>query len=250
MPNENATLVNNIVTTSASSTRPVFQIRANGLIGTLVLANNRYSAAGGAALFVDARTSSFYAGGFAGWWGHTRAETGSSEGDPGLDSRQHLTVTSACIDAGMAISSFANDIDRDGRHSGLGWDIGADEVTVVRLEDDPMNAGRQALVVHGTAGDDTVLFQPRNNGAVVAVQVNGKSYGEFQVSELSRLIAYGYDGNDRLIVEGGLQIEAFLSGGNGDDILQGGDGADLLLGGAGQDTLIGKRREMGDRGAD
>lgn len=250
MSNENATIINNIVTTSASSTRPVFQIRENGLIGTLLLANNRYYAAEEPALFVDSRASTSYTGGLTGWRAHTRAEAGSSEGDPGLDSRQHLTFTSACVDAGMAISSFANDIDRDGRASGLAWDIGADELTVVGLEDDPFDAGRQALVAHGTAGNDTILFQARNNGAAVAVQINGKRYGEFALSEISRLIAYGYDGNDRLIVEDGLKIDAFLSGGAGDDFLQGGDGADLLLGGDGQDTLIGKRREKVDGGAD
>jgi parallel beta-helix repeat protein len=240
-PNENATLVNNIVATAPGSTRPVFQIRANGLVGTLSLANNRYFASGSVALFVDSRTSSLYTGGFPGWRTHIGAEAGSSEGDPGLDARQHLTFTSACIDAGLAISGFANDIDREGRPSGVAWDIGADEITIVRLEDDPLSPGRQALVVHGTAGDDTVLFQARNRGTIVAVQLNGISHGQFQVSALSRLIAYGYDGNDRLIVEGGLQLGAFLSGGAGDDTLQGDNGNDLLLGGAGQDILIGNR---------
>lgn len=238
-PNENATLLNNIFATPAGSARPVFQIRANGLVGTLSLSNNRYYAASGSALFVDSRAGSLYTGGFAGWRTHTGLEAGSSEGDPGLDSSQHLAPTSACVDAGVAIAGFANDIDLDGRPAGAAWDIGADERRIVRLEDDPLSPGRQALVVHGGAGNDTVLFRSVNRGAVVSVMVNGTFHGKFAVNTLSRLIAHGYDGNDRLTVESGLKLSAFLSGGAGDDVLQGGSGNDLLLGGAGRDTLRG-----------
>lgn len=239
-PNENAAIINNIVATPVGSTRPVFQIRANGLTGTLSLSNNRYFAAGGAALFVDSRTGRLYSGGLAGWRTHIGGEAGSSEGDPGVDNRQHLTATSACRDAGVAIAGFASDIDGNARPFGAAWDIGADEyAVVVQLGDDPLNPGRQALVVHGTPRDDAILFQSLNKGAVVAVQVNGRSYGQFATNTLSRLVAYGYDGNDRITVHGALTIGAFLSGGAGDDTLQGGSGNDVLVGGAGRDTLAG-----------
>ena len=139
--------------------------------------------------------------------------------------------TSACIDAGMTIAGFADDIDRDARPSGARWDIGADELLVVRLEEDPLKPGRTALVVHGSAANDTIVFGSLNAGRIVTVQVNGNSYGQYLASTLSRLIAYGHDGNDRITVASNLSVAAFLSGGNGDDTLQGGRGNDVLLGG-------------------
>jgi Ca2+-binding RTX toxin-like protein len=53
------------------------------------------------------------------------------------------------------------------------------------------------------------------------------------------LIAYGYDGNDRITLASNLSVAAFLSGGDGDDTLLGGRGNDVLLGGAGFDALTG-----------
>jgi parallel beta-helix repeat protein len=238
-PNENATIVNNVVTLPMGSTRPVFQIRANGLVGDLTISNNRYFAPSGAAVFIDSRVGNLFTGGLAGWQNHLGEEAGSSVGDPGLDSQQHLTFTSACIDAGTTVAGFADDIDRDTRPSGTRWDIGADELLVVRLEDDPLKPGRTALVVHGSAANDTIAFGSLNAGRIVTVNVNGKSYGQYLASSLSRLIAYGHDGNDRITLASNLSVAAFLSGGNGDDTLIGGRGSDVLLGGAGRDALTG-----------
>ncbi|MCI0737549.1 MAG: right-handed parallel beta-helix repeat-containing protein, partial [Gemmataceae bacterium] len=237
-PNKDAALANNIVTTAAGSTRPLFQIRENGLDGPLALANNRYFAAEGSATFVDAREGSAFSGRLAGWQAHT-GEANSSEGHPGLDSAQHLNPSSACRDAGVALAGFAGDIGGDQRTLGSAWDIGADEFRLVRVEYDPWNRERMALVAYGTTGADSIHFQSLNQGTQIAVQVNGVTYGPFTASALSRLIAYGYDGNDRLTVESSLTRGAFLAGGVGDDTLAGSTAADILLGGAGNDTLVG-----------
>ncbi len=237
-PNKDAALANNIVTTAAGSSRPLFQIRENGLVGPLALANNRYFATEGNATFVDSREGSLYSGGLAGWQAHT-GEAHSSEGHPGLDSAQHLNPSSACRDAGVALAGFAGDIGDDQRSLGSAWDIGADEFRLVRLEHDPWNRERMALVAYGTPGDDSILFQSLNQGAQIAVQINGVAYGPFAANALSRLIAYGYDGNDRLAIESGLPQGAFLSGGVGDDTLAGSAADDILLGGAGKTPLSG-----------
>lgn len=238
-PNENAIIVNNIVAIPPGSTRPVFQIRANGLVGALTMSNNRYFAPSGAAVFVDSRSASLFTGGLAGWRAHVGGDAGSSEGNPGLDAQQHLTSASACIDAGTSVAEFAGDIDGDARPIGINWDVGADEARLVRLEEDPFLPGRTALVVHGSAANDIIAFGSLNFGKIVTVTLNGVSYGQFQTSSITRLIAYGNDGDDRITIASGLKLASILAGGKGNDVLQGGSGHDLLLGGDGHDTLTG-----------
>jgi Ca2+-binding RTX toxin-like protein len=56
-------------------------------------------------------------------------------------------------------------------------------------------------------------------------------------------VVYGLDGNDGIGVDKYLQADAWLYGGDGNDVMIGGGGSDVLLGGAGNDVLTAR----GDR---
>jgi len=84
---------------------------------------------------------------------------------------------------------------------------------------------------------------------------------ETQYASISRIVAYGQDGDDEISVDKNLSIPAilygqagndklqggsgsnFLDGGFGDDDLSGGDGRDILTGGFGKDTIKGGKGE-------
>jgi hypothetical protein len=130
--------------------------------------------------------------------------------------------------------------------------VNAQQVTI-GLESDAWNPGRQALVVRGTASADDVEFRSVSSGTMVAVRVAGVERARYAKADVSRLVAHGLGGNDRLVVQSGLNVAAYLSGGDGDDTLQGGARADVLLGGAGADRLTGngdKDLLIGGFGAD
>ena len=110
----------------------------------------------------------------------------------------------------------------------------------VELVADPFEAGVKALVVRGTAGDDSILFSLSSNKANVVVRVNGAVLGQYAKAGLGRIVAYGLDGNDRIEVAPSLPQRAFLDGGAGNDTLLGGCKADILLGRDGADSLLGR----------
>lgn len=122
---------NNILVQTAEDKTPMVQIRytednggVSGLQGNPIMAANRYYRMGGPADFNDRRPDSKFDGNLAGWQSHTGSDTGSSEGDPGVDGTLHLIPTSACIDKGQP--GFASD-DYDGAARAGAPDVGADE---------------------------------------------------------------------------------------------------------------------------
>lgn len=124
-------------------------------------------------------------------------------------------------------------------------------ITAVAVQDDPLNPGEKMLAVGGTAANDTIVFNPGGRGRGVKVLINGQSQGSFQ--PISRIVAFGQDGDDNLQVAGGLKLAAWLDGGAGNDRLHGGGGHDLLFGGLGNDHLLGGQGFdllVGDAGAD
>lgn len=123
--NKDVTFVNNIVTQSASSSRPMFNIREGSVKGTLMINNNRYYNAGGAAQFWDERVGHLYYGDLGGWRGHVGGDGNSGEGNPLLDGNQHLAPGSPAINAGMALTNPGTDYDNASKVGLL--DIGADE---------------------------------------------------------------------------------------------------------------------------
>jgi hypothetical protein len=130
--------------------------------------------------------------------------------------------------------------------------VNATQVTIA-LESDPWNPGLRALVVRGTAAADDVYFQSVSSGTMVAVRVGGVERARYSKTDVSRIVAYGSGGNDRLALQTSLNLAAYLAGGDGDDTLQGGARADVLLGGAGVDRLTGSGDKdvlIGGAGAD
>ena len=109
------------------------------------------------------------------------------------------------------------------------------------LEPDPWNAAVNALVVTGTSGDDTIVIGVVGKRKDLVITVNGTPFGPFARRGVSRVIAYGLGGNDRIEIQPAVIQAAFLDGGDGADTLVGGRGHDLLLGGAGNDTLAGNK---------
>jgi Ca2+-binding RTX toxin-like protein len=85
----------------------------------------------------------------------------------------------------------------------------------------------------------------------VEARIDGSLLGTFAPS--GRILVYAQAGNDDVQVAGGINLSAWLYGGDGNDRLKGGDGNDVLLGGDGDDLLIGgSGRDLliGGEGAD
>ncbi len=100
---------------------------------------------------------------------------------------------------------------------------------------DPLDPSRNALLVTGTPENDVIFFQRRRGGAI-RVLVNGGNLGTF--SNIDVVIAEGLAGNDLIVVDGSLIVDARLYGGEGDDRLYAGlAGINLLDGGPGNDRL-------------
>ncbi len=93
-----------------------------------------------------------------------------------------------------------------------------------------------AVVVGGTASDDDVSISPGSGDGAVEVELGSSSLGTYQVSQI---VAYLQDGDDRMAVAGSLSQATWVDAGDGDDRVKGGDGPDVLLGGPGADLLVG-----------
>ncbi len=151
-------IVNNIVTRTVGGSRPLVFITDKGFTGTLTMDHNRYHNGGADTAFWDQRSGSTFYGTFAAWPAHIGAESGSTEGDPGLDGTGHLVAGSPCIDAGRALVAVADDIDRDTRAGA--YDIGADEYAgVITVEPPPVEAANRPPVAYDDTAT-TVWQQP------------------------------------------------------------------------------------------
>jgi Ca2+-binding RTX toxin-like protein len=111
-------------------------------------------------------------------------------------------------------------------------------ITAVAVQADPANPARTALVVGGTAGDDTIRIARTGRPGTFRVLINGSAEGTFRVS--GRLMVSGQEGDDRIAVPRSSGRSVWLSGDAGNDKLRGGAGPDVLRGGAGDDRLFGR----------
>jgi parallel beta-helix repeat protein len=125
VPNVDVAIINNLVVLSAAGSTTAVEIREGAVAVGLGLSNNHYYVPSGTAYFWDQTPEVGYYGDLAGWQVHTGGDAGSSEGDPLLDTRYHLSPGSPLIDAGLLIDSLVDDFDGDRRVGG--YDIGADE---------------------------------------------------------------------------------------------------------------------------
>jgi CSLREA domain-containing protein len=105
------------------------------------------------------------------------------------------------------------------------------------LEADPLSPSQTMLVVGGTEGNDNLSFTPGGSAGDVVVKLNQIVLGTFHPT--SRIVAYGYAGDDDIQVAGGITLPTWLYGGDGNDRLKGGNGPNVLEGGAGDDLVVG-----------
>ncbi len=107
----------------------------------------------------------------------------------------------------------------------------------------PIGAGSgnmpTTLAVGGTAGADKIVLQNAAGGKLFIVTANGQRLGRFATKQLKGVFVFGHGGNDRIIIQPGVSVPAYLYGGSGNDLLIGGSGNDLLFGQAGNDRLNG-----------
>ena len=108
-------------------------------------------------------------------------------------------------------------------------------VAAVALQNDPVLAGKKALVVGGTTASDRIEFI--KVGSKVRVLISKVSQGIF--SPTGRIIAYGKAGNDTILVASTITLPAWLFGGAGNDVMTAGGGPAILVGDAGKDKLTG-----------
>jgi Ca2+-binding RTX toxin-like protein len=127
------------------------------------------------------------------------------------------------------------------------------------LVPDPCGDFDEAVLVHGTAGDDAILVNPVGSTGGYEITLNGTSLGTFTAG---RMIMVAGEGDDWVQVAGSVATPAWVFGDGGNDrlyaggnasVVIGGDGNDELLGGSGRDLLIGGRgsdRIIGNAGDD
>jgi hypothetical protein len=96
--------------------------------------------------------------------------------------------------------------------------------SAARLQADPL--GGTMLVVDGTSGNDTIRFDPGAHPGDVMVTENGVTSRPFHPT--SRIVAFGYAGDDTISVAHAITLPTVLDGGGGNDILQTGGGSNFV----------------------
>jgi PKD repeat protein len=165
-----------------------------------------------------------------------------STADPNALMVEHIYAASGVYTVTLSIR------DDDGALTSVTKEI---TITAVAIQTDPCDPDKTALVVSGTAADDTIVFAPQGNKGEIKVLINGVSQGTFHPT--GHLIVYGLDGDDDIQVAGSIELDAWLFGDAGNDRLKGGAGASILVGGDGNDDLIGGSGDdilIGGRGMD
>ncbi len=100
-----------------------------------------------------------------------------------------------------------------------------------------IRADARMLEIVGSAGAETIRFEPGGAAGDVRLKLNGVWLGTFHPS--GQFIARGQQGDDDVQVAGSISLPAWLYGDEGNDRLKGGAGHDVLLGGVGDDLLVG-----------
>src|SRR5262249_45585056 len=96
-------------------------------------------------------------------------------------------------------------------------------VTPMALQDDPLDPGRTVLVIGGSVGDDVIRIRPDQESEDIKVRINEKDFcvrlRETFHAPVGRIIVYAQAGDDDVEVAGGIDIPAWLYGGDGNDRL-------------------------------
>ncbi|MEX2185188.1 MAG: Ig-like domain-containing protein [Pirellulales bacterium] len=93
------------------------------------------------------------------------------------------------------------------------------------------------LRVGGGGGNDTLLVS-RVGSTTLRVSING-STTDFPLASVTEIRVWGRDGNDTIVVDTSVSVNATIDAGGGNDIAYGGNGHDLIFGGGGVDLLFG-----------
>ena len=96
-----------------------------------------------------------------------------------------------------------------------------------------------SLYVDGTAGNDSIQVTKSVGPLFSFINVveNGVATGSFNAASVSWIGVYGYDGSDTIALGNG--VTAYVTAGNGNDVIYGADGNDSLYGGFGSDYIVG-----------
>lgn len=99
-----------------------------------------------------------------------------------------------------------------------------------------LSGGGTQLRIEGTPGNDHIRVQQTTEG--LAVSNNGSS--QFIAGQFQSLVISGGTGNDSIVLDSSVQVNATLYAGRGKDLLQAGSGNDTLVSiGSKAATLIG-----------
>jgi Ca2+-binding RTX toxin-like protein len=115
-------------------------------------------------------------------------------------------------------------------------------VTGFNVMADPIHPGQKILVVVGTQGADTIrITEVGHDGLKVRIRdresslkIRGRIDGD-----VNRILVFALDGNDQIIIDDDVDVDAQIWGGRGNDYIEGGEGNDIIWGGAGDDVIFG-----------
>ncbi|MDD4319026.1 MAG: hypothetical protein PHW10_01745 [Candidatus Peribacteraceae bacterium] len=107
------------------------------------------------------------------------------------------------------------------------------------LRTDPLDSTKDALIIGGTSGNDTISITPGN--ASVVLFYNGTNAGNYRVT--GHIIVYGFGGADTITISDQVSYPSWIIGGAGNDTLTAGGGRNLIVGGGGVDNLNGNMKD-------
>ena len=121
---------------------------------------------------------------------------------------------------------------------------------------DPIRLGQTILVIVGTQGADTIVVREtcsdelsiRIRDRESSLRIRGRVDGD-----VNHILVFALDGNDQVVIDDDVDVDAEIWGGRGNDYLEGGEGNDIIWGGAGNDVLFGGEGRdilIGGTGAD
>jgi len=108
--------------------------------------------------------------------------------------------------------------------------------------------------VTGTSRSDVIVIEPRpSDRSQIRVKVNGHVAGLFDSADVQRIVVFGLQGSDRIVVSAALGQPATIFGDSGSDVIIAGNGNTQIAGGNGNDKIVGGRGNdtlCGDNGND
>jgi subtilisin family serine protease/Ca2+-binding RTX toxin-like protein len=121
--------------------------------------------------------------------------------------------------------------------SGNGTAKGASGAYTLTLTSSPVPAvPARSLVVQGTPDDDRInVFA---SASTIRIDSNGGST-EYTRSAFDFIHLFAGDGADRITLDAGVDLPAYVDAGAGNDSVVGGSGNDTLTAGSGKNTLVG-----------